>query len=202
MTASGRPVSPWFISRERNSMAMTAGQLSDRMEIMDTATLYAYAVDHRDWSLWDRVFTLNASLDYAEYGLGVLNPAQWRERLVQMDSEIIAAQHLLSNWLVELDGDSATSRVEYHYYGSFRSERAGVARFSEGGCLYLDELVRTSGGWRISHRRAIEKWSRKSELECDSALAIERHWGNSPREIMRWISANRQTAQRPESCLE
>ena len=61
-----------------------------------------------------------------------------------------ACQHLLSNFVVEIEGDTATARTELHnpiFTGEGRHRQLVHAHGH-----YLDQLVRTAEGWRIRHR--------------------------------------------------
>ena len=146
------------------------------MEISDTVTLYAYAVDHRDWSVWGEVFTPNAVLDYSAFGMGVSSPLEWQSQLREMDHTLVSAQHLLLNQRILLSGDTASSRVEYHMTAIFKLDESETMSIIEGGGLYLDNLERTAIGWRIVHRRAKEKWTRKGEVQSQAPLAINKDW--------------------------
>ena len=43
---------------------MNLQEISDRMEIQDLMVDYCYAVDHRDWDAFERLFTPDAVIDY------------------------------------------------------------------------------------------------------------------------------------------
>jgi hypothetical protein len=80
------------------------------------------------------------------------------------DDSRISGQHLLSNQLVWLDGDTARSYVEFNLTTLARAERPGVARRVRGGGSYEDALQRTPEGWRITRRRGHGKWSLQDEI--------------------------------------
>ena len=84
--------------------------LLDRLAIQDTLVRFSTAIDTGQHALLDQVFTPDATLDYGEYfGPGNLeNFRRWAE--ATMD-HIAACQHLLSNFVIEIEGDTATART-------------------------------------------------------------------------------------------
>jgi hypothetical protein len=69
--------------------------------------------------------------------------------------------HLLSNILIELDGD--TGRVEsYHIAVVIRDEEVGETQSFIGG-RYLDRFALRDGRWAITHRDVVFDWSRVGE---------------------------------------
>jgi hypothetical protein len=67
--------------------------------------------------------------------------------------------HVLGNHLAEIHGDEATSEtyaVCYH-----RRPGASDAVDLVVAMRYLDELVRTTKGWRIRRRRATVEWQHR-----------------------------------------
>jgi hypothetical protein len=59
-------------------------------------------------------------------------------------------QHLLSNVLIDVDGDQARAVSDYTFV---RRDASGVTSVVLAG-RYLDVLVRTSAGWRFKDRQA------------------------------------------------
>ena len=57
----------------------------------------------------------------------------------------VLAQHLVSNEMVEIDGDTATVRAMFYNPMHFAGDNAGY--FDCGG-WYNHELVRTDDGWK------------------------------------------------------
>ncbi len=126
--------------------------LLDRLAIQDTLVRFSTAVDSKQLDLLDRVFTPDATLDYAPiWGPGNFDEfMQWAKSTLD---KFAACQHLLSNFVVEIDGDTASTRTELHnpiFVGEGESRQLINAHGH-----YLDQLVRTADGWRISHRKMI-----------------------------------------------
>lgn len=130
-------------------------EIKDRLEIQELMYRYAEMVDQRDWKQMDRVFALEATIDYTSTG-GHAGP--FRETLAWLDRALESWPvnlHIVTNLVIEFDPgerpDGATSRCYFH---------APMARDSEDGPQYIitnagryeDRLVRTANGWRIVTR--------------------------------------------------
>ena len=125
--------------------------IEDRLAIHELLSRYAAMVDGRDWELMDAVFAPGASLDYRSTG-GQAGPyretLEWLARALEPWPLNL---HFISNVLIELAGDSATSRCYFHAPMG-RVESDGQQMVITNAGYYDDELVRTSEGWRIAAR--------------------------------------------------
>ena len=146
-------------------MSLSHQELSDRLEIQDAITRYSHGLDQRRWEEWDRAFTPDAVIDFSPVGLEVFSTQGAREFLSQSDPIRITGQHLLSNTLIELDGDQATARSEFTLFTMVRTEDPGKALLRSGGGWYDDELRRTDVGWRIARRTAHSKWGKAETID-------------------------------------
>ena len=126
---------------------------TDWRDVVETQIRYADACDGKDWSLFERVFTADATGDF-----GTFRPqgvAGFAEMIAGHLSGCGPTQHLLGNHVVELTGDQARAR------SAIRAFHAGREGTSAEGLTYTvigtyhDELVRTPNGWRILHRRMV-----------------------------------------------
>ena len=131
----------------------TLAELADRQAIRDLVTRYACAVDRRDFETVAGCFTPDAETDYT-YFAGPIS--QVLEKIRAGVSGFAMTMHVLGNHLAEVRGDTATSET----YAVCYHRRPGVP---DGAQLvvamrYLDDLVRTSAGWRIRHRHATVEW--------------------------------------------
>jgi hypothetical protein len=126
------------------------GRDDDRAEITAVLDRYAEALDERRWELLDRVFAPDGVFDAGEY------VARGRPEIVRTIRTYLdhcgPSQHLLGNHRVELDGDSARSRVYVRAFHACRDR--GDPRVYEMGGEYADELRRTPAGW-LSVRRTL-----------------------------------------------
>jgi hypothetical protein len=129
----------------------TLQELSDRLEIQDKITAYAYAVDFHRWDELDAIFTDDALLDFTASGgeKGDLTAikAFFNRALTMFEGH----QHLMGNTAVTLEGDSATSQTLCHN-PMYLKGADGEQRVLFVGIWYHDTWVRAADGWRISRR--------------------------------------------------
>jgi hypothetical protein len=125
-------------------------ELSDRAEIQDLMVDYAYAVDQHRFDELDRIFTVDAVLDFTatggERGDLVSIKAFFTRALGLFDGH----QHFVGATKIAVDGDSATAVTMCH--NPMWLTRDGVEHIITVGLWYHDTLVRTADGWRISSR--------------------------------------------------
>lgn len=130
---------------------LSTRELSDRLQIDDLLIRYTVAIDKKDWSLLDRVFTPDADVDYTTSG-GIKGKypevRQWLEKALAV---FPVTMHFISNSTVELDGDTATARTYVINPMVFKNPDGSDHIFTVGA-YYNDELVYTDEGWRISRR--------------------------------------------------
>jgi len=119
--------------------------MTDRDEIIDVLVRYATGIDSRDWPLFRSCFSDDARFDYG--GIG-----QWDTPEAITDYMRAAhsgpSMHRLSNFVIDIDGDRATSRT---YVDAVVMGPKGFGAVENFG-WYDDKWVRTPGGWRISFR--------------------------------------------------
>ena len=131
---------------------MTSTQeLSDRLEIQDQITAYAYAVDFHRFGDLDSIFTPDAELDFTATGgeRGDLTAIKdFFDRALNLFS---GHQHLMGNTAVQLDGDTATS-VTLCHNPMYLADKDGQEKVIFVGIWYHDEWQRTADGWRIRKR--------------------------------------------------
>ena len=125
-------------------------QIADRIEIDDLLTRYATALDSKDWDLWSSCFAPDAAIDYTAAGGIKGNVAEVRQWLTEVMARFPMTQHLVTNRVVHIDGDSATCRSAL-FNPMGMSDADGLLLFFDGG-YYRDRLVRTGDGWRIAER--------------------------------------------------
>lgn len=126
-------------------------EIQDRIEITELMNRYAEMVDQRDWALMDRVFALEATIDYTSTG-GQKGP--FRETLAWLDRALERWPinlHNITNLTIELDGDVARTRCYFHAPMG-RELPDGTQHIITNAGRYLDKVVRTADGWRIVER--------------------------------------------------
>ena len=131
-------------------MSLSLQEISDRIEIQDLLVRYSHCIDTRDWEGLDEVFTPDAFIDYSAFGGSVGTLAETKDFLGKAMVAFKSFQHMISNMMVELDGDRATARTICH--NPMVMERDGGEHVFICGLWYVDEIVRTDAGWRIAKR--------------------------------------------------
>lgn len=131
-------------------------ELSDRAEIQDVIVQEASAMDRRDWSRWESLFTEDAEIDYSENDGAKGRPAVVRAWLAAVLGGFHSYQHLSSNTEIELEGDRARARSMQ--YIAVRMDTSEDVRVVFSGIWFRDELQRTAAGWRISKRHEELAW--------------------------------------------
>ena len=132
---------------------LTAQEVSDRLRIHDLLTIYAAAVDARDWDRLRTVFAKDAVLDYSIMGgprTSLDEAIPWLERSL---AAVPMTQHIITNVLVELDGDTAEVQALL-----FNPLGQGQNPMLLGGS-YRDRAERTADGWRITELIADLTWT-------------------------------------------
>lgn len=130
---------------------MSIEYLLARLAIQDTVTRGATAIDTARPDLFDDVFTEDAIIDYSPLWGPDKYPAfkAWSIEWASSGSEhFVAWQHLLSNMVVEISGDTASCMTDFYNPIIMKDQTVLQAHGR-----YHDTLTRTSAGWRISHRK-------------------------------------------------
>ncbi len=119
-------------------------------EIEDLILEYAIALDRKDYDLLDNIFTPDAHVEYL--GIGDCHGCDAVKGLVTGVLEQCAeTQHMLSNIRIKLNGDTATASCYLQAIHVGKGDHEGQLLTIWGE--YLDELILTDSGWRISKRQ-------------------------------------------------
>jgi hypothetical protein len=132
-------------------MVMSVQEISDRMEINNLFIDYCTAVDSGSIDDFDQLFTADAHIDYTAMGGAKGNLEEIKAYLKQVLPLFPATQHLIANSRVHVDGDTATARTMCHNPMRWDNPQ-GEEHIMFYGLWYVDKLVRTEQGWRISER--------------------------------------------------
>jgi 3-phenylpropionate/cinnamic acid dioxygenase small subunit len=129
----------------------------DRFDIIDTCTGMAWYADRREWDKLAEVFADQVTLDYTSLNGGepaTLTPGQiigaWKEAL----GAYAATQHLLSNHLVTVDGDTAVCTASFQ-----ATHRKPDDHLWTLGGTYRFDLAQGRSGWRITSVVMTADWS-------------------------------------------
>ncbi len=126
-------------------------ELEDKLSIIELTSSYATAIDSKDWDLYASLFTSDAVIDYTSSG-GIRGTKE--EALAFLTKALepfTMTQHLVTNHLVVLEGDSATCRCDFYNPMGRPDGRGGLVLFFVGGA-YRDKLHRTPEGWKFTER--------------------------------------------------
>ncbi|HKC49707.1 MAG TPA: nuclear transport factor 2 family protein [Myxococcota bacterium] len=131
--------------------------VADVSEITQLLYRYARAIDTKDWKALERVFTPDARIHYAvergaELGFAQLGP--WLAGAMRIFK---VTQHVITNPLIELSGDTARC-TSYLTATHLQVKRDGSLVRTTEGSRYSDALLRTPESWRISARRLDRVW--------------------------------------------
>ena len=124
-------------------------EISDRLEIQQLLVAYSTAIDQRRFDDLDAVFTPDAYIDYRATGGIDGRFAEVKKWLVEVLPNFPAYSHLIGNFDIRIDGDTATSRTICFNPMVFNEEQKQILFV---GIWYVDELVRTAAGWRLTRR--------------------------------------------------
>ncbi|OBF17828.1 nuclear transport factor 2 family protein [Mycobacterium sp. ACS4331] len=124
-------------------------EISDRLEIQQLLVDYSSAIDQRRFDDLDRVFTPDAYIDYRVTGGIDGHFPEVKAWLKEVLPNFPAYSHMLGNFDIRIDGDTATARTICFNPMVFDSERKQILFV---GIWYEDELLRTDLGWRMTRR--------------------------------------------------
>lgn len=123
------------------------GRAADRAEIAELYARYAWALNDRDWTAWEAIFTEDAKIDNSNAG-GVIDSRSELSSFLATTLE--SFEHLLNainTVVIDFGGDhDASSRAMLSKVAGDPPTYMNVRGF------YRDRLRRTDHGWRVSER--------------------------------------------------
>ncbi len=128
-------------------------EISDRLEIQELLVAYSTAIDTRRFDDLDRVFTPDAYIDYREMGGIDGRFPEVKAWLASVLPNFPAYAHMLGNFDVRIEGDTASSRTVLFNPMVLGGDRNQILFC---GLWYEDEFIRTPAGWRMSRRVEIK----------------------------------------------
>lgn len=136
-------------------------RMQDKSDIQETILKYAWGIDNRDWDLFRSIFADEVVMDFSSYNG---NPAakmsgdDWVAGCQRMLPGFDATQHVLTNFMIEVEGDEATAIV-YMKAEHFIANALGDNSHTLGG-HYVHQLKRCAVGWKIHATTLNVTWSR------------------------------------------
>ncbi|HEY5678503.1 MAG TPA: nuclear transport factor 2 family protein [Pseudomonadales bacterium] len=122
---------------------------------------YALGIDTRDWVLYRSIFTDEITMDFSSYNgrpASGMAADDWVAGCKVLFAGLDATQHVMSNPMVDVDGDIARLRMYMKAEHFLRNDQGGMD-FTIGG-YYDDRLVRTDEGWKMQAVTLNVFWSR------------------------------------------
>ena len=135
---------------------------ADKEQITEVLIRYATGIDSKDWPLFRSCWADEVDLDYGELG-EFTDPDAFTDLFAQVHNPMGNTYHRLSNFVVDVSGDTATARTYVHAVLMVTPDDNGPWVDVVGH--YDDELVRGADGWRIRqpghlHPADAHRWRR------------------------------------------
>lgn len=125
--------------------------LRDRLDIIESCARMAWHLDHCEWDALIELFTDEVELDYSSLNGGDPVTVSRKDMVEKWRSNregLTATQHLVSNQIVEPNGDRATATSMFQATHLLPNPYGGPT-WTLGG-KYRYGLARTPDGWRIN----------------------------------------------------
>jgi SnoaL-like domain len=127
----------------------------DEAAVRDLAARYCWAIDTLDRDAFDTVFLPDATAVLGQSEHRGIEEIWAKVHLVL--SPLTCSQHLVGSHLVDVDGDTATHRCQFHAQHVMKGCEGGDQYIVAG--TYSDRMERTAAGWRIRHRDLTVLWT-------------------------------------------
>ncbi|QLL09176.1 nuclear transport factor 2 family protein [Mycobacterium vicinigordonae] len=127
-------------------------EISDRLEIQQLLVDYSTAIDQRRFDDLDNVFVESAYIDYTALGGIAGQYPEVKKWLSEVLPNFPVYAHMLGNFSVRVDGDTASSRVICFNPMVLGGQGSEEKQILFCGLWYDDEFVRTPAGWRMTRR--------------------------------------------------
>ena len=127
-------------------MVLSLQEISDRLEIQQLLVDYSTAIDRRRFDDLDAVFTPDAYIDYRVTGGDGRFP-EVKRWLAEVLPDFPAYSHMLGNFDVRIDGDTASARTICFNPMVFNARDKQILFV---GIWYVDSWSRTAEGWRMT----------------------------------------------------
>ena len=122
----------------------------DKAAIIEVLNLYAFALDARQWDLFDRVFAEDVEAIFGPAGAAWVGLDVFKRSFADFHATLDSHVHTMMGQLVHVDGDRANA-FSYGQWLLIRNSAEGGSTWTGTG-YYDDEFVRTDQGWRIRRR--------------------------------------------------
>jgi hypothetical protein len=127
-------------------------RIDDRALITDLVVAYAYAVDERDWEVFEALFVPDAAIDYRSSGGITGNPAEVAAWMPEAMALFTWTTHSISTHRLTFTGER-TATGSLHAFARHGLTWKGVDELMDVNVIYRDEYMKTDAGWRFAARR-------------------------------------------------
>ena len=142
-------------------MHLNTKLLLEKQAIQDLILKYAWGIDSRDWTLFRSIFADEVEMDFSSYSgtpASRMSADEWVANCRALLPGFDATQHVLTNFMIDVDGDTATAIV-YMKAEHFIANHLGDNSHTLGG-HYTHRLTRAGTGWKIHGTTLTVTWSR------------------------------------------
>ncbi|MET0588558.1 MAG: nuclear transport factor 2 family protein [Novosphingobium sp.] len=130
---------------------IAAGEVADRLAIMEQIYRYCRSVDRLDVPLGHSVFHEDS---YADFGASYKGPGRgWIDFICVEHLKYLHHSHQVTNIVIEIDGDRAGS--ESYVTAKLRSRQGERLIQFEFCARYVDTWSRRDGHWAIDRRECV-----------------------------------------------
>jgi hypothetical protein len=131
-------------------------ELTDRSELVDLLYRLGAALDEKRYDDLRTIYSDRAGFEFADTAdVGDLETAI--DNAKKMGKHFAHTHHVMTNPIVEIDGDNATVRTNLIATHVYRDDKPG--EHYDVGIVYHFMAVRTARGWRFSHVKLQRIWS-------------------------------------------
>ena len=138
----------------------TVRDLAAKDAIKEVVYRYSHGIDRRDYKVLNDVFWPDSRLEYGLYNDSGAGFAAVIEQ-VYGEIEVDVTQHFIGNCILRVEGDKAIGET---YVNAFHRVPASEGGYEDVvmGARYLDQFECRNGEWRISVRKVVFDWIRKT----------------------------------------
>jgi hypothetical protein len=127
--------------------------LASKQAIQELEFRFAQSLDTKYWVLAGKLFTDEVKTDFSAYGIPA-KPMKKDELIglykYSFRNEKMVTEHIYSNFLIEVNGKTATCRFNFLGNHFVKGLEGGDDFYLYG--QYSDKLQQTANGWKISER--------------------------------------------------
>lgn len=153
----------------------------DHHDIHQCMMRYCHGVDRCDLEILKSAFWEDS---ICKYGIDETNAIAWAAATIGVISSMERTFHSVSNYLIDVDGNVATSETYCTAYHQIKAEEGVLTEMIVGG-RYLDKHEKRHDEWRIKYRLYIHDWNSNmpsTEQGVDGMLGSYPRGERSPRD--------------------